>query len=67
MIQTLNLILLTSSELSEARSALKSLKQSSSTQQQQQQQISNQQQQAKHLFTTLYKSWSHNPTGSFVE
>jgi len=51
MIQTLNLILLTSPELYEVRTSLKNLLKSSSS--------------SKDLFTTLYRSWSHNPAATF--
>lgn len=50
MIQTLNLILLTSSELSELRMSLKKMLSDSSS---------------KEVFVALYKSWSHNPAATF--
>jgi vacuole morphology and inheritance protein 14 len=50
MVQTLNLILLTSSELFELRSLLK---QSLVTDQ------------GRDLFISLYKSWCHNPVATF--
>eukprot|EP01094_Clydonella_sp_ATCC50884_P026543 TRINITY_DN7317_c0_g1_i1.p1 TRINITY_DN7317_c0_g1~~TRINITY_DN7317_c0_g1_i1.p1 ORF type:complete len:692 (-),score=190.76 TRINITY_DN7317_c0_g1_i1:141-2159(-) len=49
MIQTLNVILLTSSELHEMRLNLKNLMSPES----------------RDLFTTLYRSWSHNPAATF--
>ena len=52
MIQTLNLILLTSSELSDVRLSLKNLLTNSTTG-------------SKELFATLYRSWSHNPAATF--
>lgn len=50
MVQILNLILLTSSELYDVRNSLKNMLNSGSNTQ---------------LFTTLYRSWSHNPTALF--
>lgn len=52
MIQTLNLILLTSTELADVRSALKNL-------------LTNANPDTEQLFVTLYKSWCHNPTAVF--
>jgi len=51
MIQTLNLILLTSPELYEVRVSLKNLIKKNAS--------------SRDLFTTLYRSWSHNPAAIF--
>jgi len=50
MVQTLNLILLTSSELFQVRANFRNLKTTSKYNE---------------LFTTLYRSWSHNPAAVF--